>query len=455
MKIFLSVILLLSPVILRAQSLSDISSKGLTGYQVVLWDLLKVEEGTRKKIAVADFSYSDMRDSGDGYIVSERLTTELVKAKKCVVIERKEIEKVFKELKRQYSGAVSSDSVKEIGRMLGADSLVVGTLTELPNGQIELNARLVSVESGEILSAASAPIRKDWLGEYRKLLDVQDKEIAQGKKTAESYSRRGMLFSDLGEYDSAIASFGFAINLNPNLPDIYFNRGTAYIFTNQNDKAIADFSKTISMTPQSAKAYAGRGAAYFGKGDYDKAIADCSRAVILDSEQSKPYATRGTSYLSKGEYDKAIEDLSRAIAIEPRYAEAYHNRGTAYIKQNKHEKAVLDLSKALSLGLRFPSMTYYNRGNAYSTMGNYDKAINDYTKAIELDPNNAMAYCGRGATNSKKEKYYDAISDFNKAIELNPLFADPYYNRGSIYRALGDIAKAEADENKYKSLTQN
>ncbi len=130
-------------------------------YARLLKGLLKDCTG-EGKIAVADFTYPDGRASGDGGVVSERLTTELVRRKKFRVAERKEMDAVLAELKLQSSGAMDQGSIKSVGKMLGADWLILGTLTELPRGRIEVNARLVGVESGEIVNAATARIKKDW-----------------------------------------------------------------------------------------------------------------------------------------------------------------------------------------------------------------------------------------------------------------------------------------------------
>jgi len=135
MNKIITFLLVVMPVFAAAQAVPE---KKTDVYRTIADELLKNCEGADKKIAVAGFSYSDGRDSRDGGVVAERITTTLVKAKKFKVIERKEIEKVFEELKLQRSGAINPDSAKEIGKLLGADWVVVGTLTELPDKQLVL-----------------------------------------------------------------------------------------------------------------------------------------------------------------------------------------------------------------------------------------------------------------------------------------------------------------------------
>ncbi len=160
-------------------------------YAGLLKTLLKDCTGDRK-IAVADFAYQDGRASGDGGAVSERLTTELVKMKRFRVAERREMKAVLAELKLQSSGAMDPGSIKSMGKMLGADWLILGTLTELPRGRIEVNARLVGVESGEILNAASAKIKKDW-----------SDRPAEGAEPEDGFRKT----DELDEYGKAIRKF--------------------------------------------------------------------------------------------------------------------------------------------------------------------------------------------------------------------------------------------------------
>ena len=309
MKKIIVLILLLAPAFAWAGD-----SPAPNAYKTIASDLLKDCTGTDKAVAVAGFSYSDGRDSRDGGVVAERITTELVKLKKFQVIERKEIEKVFEELKLKRSGAIDPDYAKEIGKMLGADWVVVGTLTELPNKQLELNTRLVGVESGEIINAGNARLRKDWLDQYRKLLNEQNKIILKNSKDAQVFYEKGVMYADLEEYDNAIGSFGIAININP-----------AYL-----------------------KAYFGRGNAYENNGESDKAIKDLSEAIAIDPKYTEAYFIRGKAY-GEDENDKAIEDYSKAIAINPKYAAAYYNRGVVYVKNEEWDKAMPDMNMAKQL----------------------------------------------------------------------------------------------------------
>jgi TolB-like protein len=121
-----------------------------------------VKDSPGMKLAVLAFPYTSEKASEGPVVVQERLTTLLAGNKDIILIERGLMKKVMEELKLQASGAVDEDTVKKLGKMLGADAVVTGTLNDLQDGNCEVNARVVETESGKILGAASAAVTKTW-----------------------------------------------------------------------------------------------------------------------------------------------------------------------------------------------------------------------------------------------------------------------------------------------------
>ena len=125
-----------------------------------LQDGIKDQPGI--KLAVLEFAYTSGKESEGPVIVQERLTTILAQNKKMTLIERNLLKKVMGELKLQASGAIDEETVKKLGKLLGAAAVVTGTLNDLKDETTEVNARIVDTESGKILSAAGAVIKKTW-----------------------------------------------------------------------------------------------------------------------------------------------------------------------------------------------------------------------------------------------------------------------------------------------------
>ncbi|MDD2806072.1 MAG: FlgO family outer membrane protein [Elusimicrobiales bacterium] len=114
------------------------------------------------KLAVLEFPYAGGKVSEGPVVVQERLITALAQNKKITLIERGLLKKVMEELNLQSSGAMDEATVKKLGKMLGADAIVTGTLNDLKESKTEINARVVETDTAKILAAASLPVKKTW-----------------------------------------------------------------------------------------------------------------------------------------------------------------------------------------------------------------------------------------------------------------------------------------------------
>jgi curli biogenesis system outer membrane secretion channel CsgG len=128
----------------------------------------------KKRIAVsrfADRSGAGYAHIGDG--VADMLTTALVKSGKFIVIERAEFDKVLEEQKLGQSGVVTPESAPKVGKALGVELLVIGSVSEFgtkentvsggvsifgggitkKTARAAVDIRLVNTTTGEVVAA--------------------------------------------------------------------------------------------------------------------------------------------------------------------------------------------------------------------------------------------------------------------------------------------------------------
>lgn len=86
--------------------------------------------------------------------------TKLFLTRRVKVVERSLLEKAVAELKFSASGMVDQDTAKSIGRQVGADAIITGTITDLKTS-VKINARMITVETGDILAAAGVEVIQD------------------------------------------------------------------------------------------------------------------------------------------------------------------------------------------------------------------------------------------------------------------------------------------------------
>jgi curli biogenesis system outer membrane secretion channel CsgG len=144
--------------------------------------LAVISFGAPMKLAILDFQNTSGYDGawhiGGG--ISDMLATALFKSNKFDVIEREKIGLILKEQKFQQTDMVDANSAVEIGKLLGANVIVTGNVTEFgtkrsgldfsrfaPQGlrglsvktqtvRVALDARLIDVETGKLLAAEEA-----------------------------------------------------------------------------------------------------------------------------------------------------------------------------------------------------------------------------------------------------------------------------------------------------------
>jgi curli biogenesis system outer membrane secretion channel CsgG len=145
----------------------------------------------RPRIAVMDFDYATVhsyssaifgQDVDIGKGISDLLVTDLVKNGSYSVIERKALDKIMAEQNFSNSDRADPTSAAKIGKLLGVDAILIGSITEFGNetkktglggmgggwagaalgsighsnskANVGIDARLVNIDTGEILAVA-------------------------------------------------------------------------------------------------------------------------------------------------------------------------------------------------------------------------------------------------------------------------------------------------------------
>jgi hypothetical protein len=80
------------------------------------------------------------------------------------IVDRDSVERIIEEHQFQASAITDEDTAVEIGKLLGADSIAIGSLYRVGSTDY-LNVKLIEVETGEILasSIATASDEDDYL----------------------------------------------------------------------------------------------------------------------------------------------------------------------------------------------------------------------------------------------------------------------------------------------------
>ena len=127
----------------------------------------------REYIAIIDFEGIGVSDT-EAKALTQRLTSEMIALEVYQLVERSEMKRLLDEQKFQYSGCVDMKCAVEIGKLIGAKYMVVGSVSKV-GSTYSIDSRLISVETGESYISALY----DFTGEIDILLKSGMKNIAR------------------------------------------------------------------------------------------------------------------------------------------------------------------------------------------------------------------------------------------------------------------------------------
>lgn len=135
------------------------------GYDRIAGKIAVAAKGLeRRRIAVLQFPYIDNRSDIGSRVVQEQLMTRLVAHQELRVVERAALGQMVEEITLSYRGLLDSRASYQLGQILDVDAVLTGTLVELPNRQIQINARLIRIPDGLILAAVESLVKRTWEG---------------------------------------------------------------------------------------------------------------------------------------------------------------------------------------------------------------------------------------------------------------------------------------------------
>ena len=119
-------------------------------------------KGKKAKVGILEFQTlnKEAKEENLGAIISETLTTSLVNSEAFKIIEREQLQKLIKKLKPSQAAIIDTSSAKQIGKITGADAIIIGGVTKIGN-YLRLDARIIDVETGIIITAEKSECKFD------------------------------------------------------------------------------------------------------------------------------------------------------------------------------------------------------------------------------------------------------------------------------------------------------
>jgi tetratricopeptide (TPR) repeat protein len=234
--------------------------------------------------------------------------------------------------------------------------------------------------------------------------------------------------------------------------DAHYRQGQEFANVEDYESAIAEYSQAIELNPRHLKAIIGRGLSLQCMGKTEAAIADFDKGIAAGGTWAEAYYSRASAYKSLDRDAEALADYNAAIQMKPDYIDALYGRAVVLKKMGQMETALDDLNHVLTSN-PFYSEARHTRATIHYFLGDWRRAIDDFD-AFLVSQHHFGAYLLRGLACHQAGENESAIADLSSAIALRPEDGTTYIRRWQVYGAMGETAKAEADFAKDRSLME-
>lgn len=276
------------------------------------------------------------------------------------------------------------------------------------------------------------------------------------KARAEIQNNLGIAYWNKKQWDSGIAAYQKALDLNKDYTEARYNLAFALLARHRSQEAVPHFQQLIIKSPNDATLHDGIGEAYENMADWAKALGAYRKAVALDTREALYPLRLALALVNSGRKDEAIPMLQETLKRDPRNASANLQLGVIYIARARDGKA--NWAEAQQPLARYTELRpnefigWYNLGVAYDFAAKFDDALRAYGEAEKINPNDPAVQNNIGRIHYKRARYQEAAAACNKALELDPNFYDALHNLALVYTAQSKLEEANKQWSKLIDL---
>lgn len=334
--------------------------------------------------------------------MTDALITNLAQIKSLRVISRTS--------SMQFKG--SKKTLPEIGRELGVDALIEGTVLRDGN-RIRIDTQLIRADSD----------RHIWAQSYQRNVDdvvALQAEVATRVATEIAVSITAQEKARL-------------MRASTSSPEAYedFLKG-AYFYSKQTDdsfaKSIEYYQKAVDLDPSFAPAYLGLAEtyafiAYTQRVDpaetWSKSEKFLAEALERDPDSSGAHALFGMIQLKYHcNHQEAEKQLQKALELNPGDMGAVDYHSYFLLGAGRYEEAIAEKKRVLTHD-PVSVVTSAELGEYFVEARRYDEAIQQLHKTLELDANFAPALTRLAYAYAGRKEYEQAVALLQKAIALD------------------------------------
>jgi superkiller protein 3 len=138
-------------------------------------------------------------------------------------------------------------------------------------------------------------------------------------------------------------------NLSQGSATYYYAQGLLADNQKLFDTAIAFFKKAIELNNKYTEAYMGLAIVYYEKGEFELELQNNYLAAQADTSNAEAFYYLGTAYEDIGQFDNAIIAYKKSLSLNPKEKDALHDLSLIYLAKGDKESAYSLISRLKQL----------------------------------------------------------------------------------------------------------
>ena len=225
-----------------------------------------------------------------------------------------------------------------------------------------------------------------------------------------------------GQWSSASAALPAvtkAPTVSPKTKEQWLEDGNDHCAAGRYETALAAYNQALQLDPDYGDAYVNKGVALHGLHQYGEAITAYRRGLQLNPDDASAYQNLGLSLSALKRNEEALEAYDKSIELHPTRLKAYTCKSMALAALKRYEDALVVCDLTLQLAPN-DADTYAWMGDVLVKLKRYGAALLAYERASRMNPKGALAYADRkGWERARRKTQFVYPASFVKKLTLS------------------------------------
>ena len=255
------------------------------------------------------------------------------------------------------------------------------------------------------------------------------------------YTKLAGIYTEIADYDKALAAYKKVIDLNPEDAFIYVSIGNIYETQSKYKDALAAYSRALDIFPEYKYNYFNVANIQYQLKNYKEAIKNYNIFLETYSAHGEARENLAASYLAIKDYENALTNYKYIYDKNPDKVKDYYQYGVALLNTDNSSQAVEMLEKAIEIDAEnYPA--HLGLAQAYQDLGKNEESYAQYQIVLKNIPNLNTVRLDYANLLADMQKNTEALEQYNMYIKAYPSDPKGYANIATVYKELGNYDKA-------------